>query len=127
MSPKWWLPIEIDSVDLPTNCLNSSFRNIKSNSWFSTMLLNNPRTLNSLMTSSLSLPSTPVEQWEKEDIVARKIRIYPIQKEIFKEWFGVRRFVYNKVLSAIENEKEKINFMSLRNKHVTFKNNDSTL
>jgi len=91
------------------------------------MLLNNPRTLNSLMTSSLSLPSTPVEQWEKEDIVARKIRIYPIQKEIFKEWFGVRRFVYNKVLSAIENEKEKINFMSLRNKHVTFKNNDSTL
>ena len=126
-SLRWWLPTEIDSVASPTNCLNSSFRNIKSNSWFSTKILNNPQTLNSPMTSSLLSPSTPVEQWEKEDIVARKIRIYPNQhqKKVFKEWFGVRRFVYNKVLSAIENDKEKINFMSLRNKHVTLKNNDS--
>jgi len=126
-SPRWWLPTEIGSVASPTNCLNSSFRNIKSKSWFSTKILSNPQTLNSLMTSSLLSPSTPVEQWEKEDIVARKIRIYPNQhqKKVFKEWFGVRRFVYNKVLSAIENDNEKINFMSLRNKHVTLKNNDS--
>ena len=127
MSKKLWLPTEIDYVDSPLSCLNTSFKNIKLNSWFSMSSIKNPQIMNSQMISSQSSLSIPAEQWEKEDIVARKIRIYPNQhqKKIFKEWFEVRRFVYNKVLSDIENNKEKINFMSLRNKHVTLKNNDS--
>lgn len=57
----------------------------------------------------------------------KKIRIYPnpIQKQILKKWFGTRRYVYNRCLENIKNNDEKINFMSLRNKFVTSKNNEN--
>lgn len=50
----------------------------------------------------------------------KKIRIYPSkeQKEILQNWFGASRRTYNSVLSKIKNEKEKINFINLRNKYV---------
>ena len=55
------------------------------------------------------------------DIVCcKKIRLYPTssQSKIFQNWIHTRRFVYNKVLSVVKNQGEKVNFISLRNKYV---------
>ena len=126
-SQRLWLPIETDYTDSHLSYWSQSLRSMESNSWFSMKKLINPHSQNLQMTSYLSSISTPVEQWEKEDMITRKIRIYPTpqQRDIFRQWMGTRRFVYNKVLSAIKKDKENINFMDLRNKFVTSKNNDS--
>jgi putative transposase len=52
------------------------------------------------------------------------MRIYPTktQKELINEWFGTRRYVYNKSLEEIK-KGTKCNFFELRNKLVTKKNN----
>jgi len=70
--------------------------------------------------------STPVGKWEKEDIVSRKLRIYPSkhQRHILKQWMGTRRYVYNKALEKIKNG-EDVNFYQLRNQIVTAKNNET--
>ena len=39
------------------------------------------------------------------------------------EWMGTRRFVYNKALYKIKKKESKLNFYSLRNELVTYKNN----
>ena len=39
-------------------------------------------------------------------------------------WLGTTRFVYNRALASIKKGEEKPNFQSLRNRHVTFKNNE---
>ena len=126
-SLRLWLPIETDYVGLHSSYWNTSLRSMESNSWFWIKKLINPQNQNLQMISYLSSISTPVEQWEKEDIITRKIRIYPTppQRKLLKQWMGTRRYVYNKVLSAIKNDKENINFMDLRNKHVTARNNET--
>ncbi len=126
-SLRLWLPIETDYVDSHSSYWSRSLRSMESNSWFSMKKLISPHSQSLQMTSFLSSMSTPAGQWEKEDMIARKIRIYPTpdQRNVFRRWMGTRRYVYNKVLSGIKNDKEKINFMDLRNKHVTSKNNDT--
>ena len=44
---------------------------------------------------------------EKEDIITRKIRLYPTceQREKLREWLNTRRFVYNKAVGFIESKK----------------------
>lgn len=56
---------------------------------------------------------------------ARKVKIYPTRTQMkkLKQWFGVSRLVYNRALNDIKENKEEINFIKLRNKHVTKKNN----
>ena len=43
---------------------------------------------------------------------------------MFRKWIGTSRYVYNRCLSEVK-KGEEINFFSLRNKYVTFKNNDN--
>ena len=42
---------------------------------------------------------------------------------MMRAWIGTTRYIYNRCLSAIKTDNEKINFQSLRNKFVTAKNN----
>ena len=77
----------------------------------------------------ISYPSSmffPVNKWENEGIVSRKIRIYPTKKQklMFRKWIGTSRYVYNRCLSEVK-KGEEINFFSLRNKYVTSKNNNN--
>jgi hypothetical protein len=89
-----------------------------------TQKLENPEMMNSQVTYSQSFIFIPAEQWEKEDIRARKIRIYPNKKQIqkMKNWIGTTRYVYNKTLNYVKTKGNKeLNFYELRNKFVTAK------
>lgn len=45
------------------------------------------------------------------------------QKKIIHQWMGTSRFVYNRALYGIKNKTDSYNWMDLRNKYVTRKNN----
>ena len=124
ISQKLWLPTEIDFVGSLSNFWNGSSLQTESNSWFLIMTKINPQNQISPTTYFQSYMSTPVEQWIKEDIRTRKIRIYPNrnQKHQIKQWMGTRRFIYNQGLSKIKSG-HKVDFYSLRNELVTSKNN----
>lgn len=55
---------------------------------------------------------------------SKLIQIYPtnIQKITLKKWFGVRRWIYNKCLEAINNKVAKLNRKDLRDKIINNKN-----
>ena len=115
ISQNLWLPNEIDLKNLT---LTSG---IKSNPLCKAETLINP------LLENLDHPSyrfIHTNKWEEENIICRKIRIYPDkdQKRIFKNWIGTSRYVYNRSLNAV-NEGEKINFYKLRNKYVIAKDN----
>lgn len=129
ISKKLWLPTEIDYADLHSNSCNGFLKDQELNSWFSTSLKTNPIQKNSQMTSCPLSISTPVVKWEKEDIRARKIRLYPNlnQQKILKNWIHTRRYVYNKSLEQVKKYRQNINFYELRNKLVTYKHKDNTI
>ena len=126
ISQKLWLPTETDYVASPSNFWSSSSQPMMSNSWF---LMKKKEAQQNKSLPTISSPSfmfIPVGKWEEEGIRARKIRLYPNQKQrmIMKRWMGTRRYVYNRVLEKIKKKEEtKISFQSLRNKYVTGKNN----
>lgn len=123
ISPKLWLPTEIDYVDSPLTCSRTSLKCAMSESWFSKTAKQNLQMKNSLKTFSPLSMFIHVGTWEEEGIRTKKIRIYPStqQKTTLKKWMGTRRFVYNRVLNKVKNNEEKLNFMNLRNKYVTSK------
>ena len=53
-------------------------------------------------------------------IKVKKLRLYvnDEQKNIFKQWCGTCRYLYNTTLYDIKENKEKINFIKLRNKYI---------
>ena len=124
ISRKLWCPTETVSAGSLSNFWNGSSYNVKSNSWFSIARKDNPQTLNSQMIFSPSYMYIPVDKWEKEGIVARKIRLYPTlkQKRVMRKWMGTRRYVYNRALSTIKTQ-EKPDKYKLRNELVIAKNN----
>lgn len=127
ISQRLWLPTETDCVDLDLNSSSSSLKNVKLNSLFSIERIVNLQGQTSPMISSQSSMSTPVKKWVEEDILrSKKVRLYPTQnqREILKKWIGTTRYVYNRGLAYLkENKEEKHNFQSLRNKFVTKKDN----
>jgi len=130
ISQKLWLPTETDSVDLHSNFWNGSSQDLELNSWFSVKAKTNLLITNSQTTFSPLFMSIPVEEWEQEDILrTRKVRFYPTteQRKTLRQWMGARRYVYNKVLHKIKNEKEEVNSISLRNKYVTYKSRDGII
>ena len=129
-SKKWWLPTEIDSVDLHLNSSSSSLRCTESNSLFSILKRENPQNKNLLRTSFPSSTSTPVETWEEEGIRARKIRLYPTpnQKKTLKQWMGTTRVVYNRALHHIRHQENTlIDTKKLQSLYVTKKNREGVL
>lgn len=121
------LPTKTDCVVSPLTSSDLSLRKTGLTSSSSMMIPTSLPNKNSVMTSFLSSMSTPVKPWKKDVIRTRKVRLYPtqIQKTILKQWMGTCRYVYNKTLHSIKSRKtdEKISFYTLRDKHVTQKNN----
>ena len=121
------LPTEIAFVVSP---LTSSDLSLRRTGHVSSSLMTPDTDLpnrNSPTTSFLSSMSFPVEPWERDGIRTRKIRLYPTptQKRILRQWMGTCRYVYNKTIDSIQHREkdEKISFYTLRNKHVTAKDN----
>lgn len=120
VSRKLWLPTEIDYVDLDSNLLNGSSKNLMSNSWFSAQILenktcqeNSQKTCSRLL-RSLSQKIMGLDQLNTSENVTKKIakiiRIYPTKTQIktFREWSGLQRWVYNQCVNRHkENQKNK--------------------
>ena len=128
MSRRLWLPIETDSVALGTNLLNLSLTNQESNSWFIMKKMLNPNHRNLPTISCQSSMCTHADKWENEDTKkisgTKKIKLYPtqLQRKILNEWFNTSRYVYNKTLSFIKNDKPDdfpLTKFNLRDKFVT--------
>lgn len=125
ISQRLWLPTEIDSADSRLSSLNTSLLSKKSNSWFWMKNQESPEMMSSPKTFSPSYMFIHAEKWVPEDIRARKIRIYPNpnQRIVLRKWFNTTRYVFNRALEAVNKREERPNFMTLRNKFVTAKNN----
>lgn len=141
MSKKLWLPIETDFVDLHSNSLNGSFKQMESNSWFS-MTRWTPQSNQNLQKTFLQSSMFSIaEPMEKENTKIQKKKILkkpqankvrkvalkttPEQHKTLLEWFGCYRYTYNWALSCIKNktdEYKKCNFYWLRNRFINKEN-----
>lgn len=144
ISKKLWSPIKTDYVDLELNSLNGSSKNLMLNSWFSAKILIKKTSLvssqkiylQSLQSSLLEITDLEPELTEdkEKNLIqlekkvpagkAKLIRVYfnRNQKNLLKQWFGCRRWIYNKCLDAIKNHKIKANKKSLREFVINNKN-----
>lgn len=130
LSQRLWLPTKIGYHDLHSISSNGLLNREteKSSYWMKTYTnlpnKNLPKTYSPLYTS------TPVAKWEGEDIKLKTLKIRLTtslkQKQILQGWMNTTRYVYNKTVHAIQNQKQKINFFGLRNKLVIAKNNNLT-
>ena len=124
ISKQLWSPSKTDSVDLDSSCWNGSLKRLMQKSWFSTKVSIPVTNQTSCQKTYLqSLPSllrktmVSVQPSTKGlEMRAYKIRIYPTpsQRQTLKEWFGVRRWIYNTCLHYIKTEKTKISLKALR-------------
>jgi len=140
---KLWLPTETDCVDLHSNCLNGSFNNKESNSWFKIKqwIPQNPQNLQKI--SLPSLTSLTAESTVSESIKPKKekIKINPAKKttkqapnQVHKiklkfssqdrktiiSWFGCARKTYNWASACIKAKPKeyKINMIWLRKRFI---------
>jgi putative transposase len=103
--PYWSNSVDGLSKDLwiPHKSLLSNIDSINSNaSWFSFQSWNNPNYSNKFTLNSLpQLNNNPI-------IKAKKIRIYPNaqQKNLFRQWLGTSRKVYNDTVNHLNLPKE---------------------
>jgi len=139
-SRKLWCPTETDFVGLPSNCLNGSFCNMESNSWFLTQMWIPLPTPN---LQKISLPSSTfsiAESMEKGSTKPRqriktgkakkettltpnsvrkiKLKPNPETRNKLKQWFGSVRVTYNMALDALKKKKYPLNMPALRNRFV---------
>jgi putative transposase len=128
LSNKLWLPTKTDCPDLDMNSSSISFRNIKSNSWFS-IKKSQANLTSSQMTSSQLLQSSQLDIMANESIKlpkitvlrSRKIRLHLTsdQKQIFNRWMGTSRYLYNKTIEYINSDQPYLGKGKLRTKFVT--------
>ena len=101
---------EIDCAVSDLNCSNTSSNKMAVKSWFSTKQVT-AHNKNSQKTYWQSCMYSHVGCMDSDAIVtkSRRIRIYPTQqqKQLFKQWFGVGRKVYNTCINHF-NEKDII-------------------
>jgi len=135
-SKRIWLPT--DCIDLN---LDTHLKNQIQNSWFSTNFQTSHRHLNSQETlcgqslQKIDKPNIKKKKHKKkkgDKLNAINLRIYPSkeQKRIISKWVGASRWIYNRCLYYINNEREKPGYKSsevldiknLRNKFVNNSN-----
>ena len=128
MSPRLWLPTEIDSVGSPLNSLNGSFISMESNSWYSMKAWKVQETQSLQKTFSASSTYSIAELMEKENIKlpkerknklqkttknvankCRKIQLKPTSQVAnqLRRWFGCCRKTYNWALSCIKDKPQE--------------------
>lgn len=128
-SKKLWFPTEIDYVDSHSSLLNGSVYKTIQGSWFSTKMNINQEAKNSQKMSYQLSKSLPVEKWVNEGIRVIKLRLLPTpeQKRVLEKWVGTTRYVYNKCLENIKNDKEfkhtAKNYNDIRDRFITKLNN----
>ena len=89
------------------------WKKVETNSWFSIKKqklynIENDKPWFSTKKQEISDVKEPsFVELEKEDIITRKIRLYPTceQREKLREWLNTRRFVYNKAVGFVESKK----------------------
>lgn len=141
LSNKLWLPGKTDCVVSDLNLLNGSLKKQMLSSWFSVQMMELKTPLkNFQMTSLQSLLCSSQETTDSGQVKtsvsdkesqkkppaekARRIRVYPNseQKRTLSNWFGVRRWIYNKCLECIKNGTCKPALKELRENVINNKN-----
>lgn len=122
---------KINPVDI--NVINNNIHQIKEKN----KELNQKKIDTHIKEGKKGLPTTLINEdkilYENEVMRTKQIRIYPNKDQIniFKNWFGTCRSIYNKVLYSYKHtEKNKpnlSNFMSLRNSYVTYKSKNNEI
>ena len=125
-----WLPNN-NFQNLEENILDGYISTIEQKSWFSIQTIKP-----SLMITSQSYKFTVVDGIEKEDILkkqkivkAYKLKLKPNkeQKILLNKFIGCYRYTYNKVINALNNDKDTLkcnDFLKFRNRFVTEKSNN---
>src|SRR5690554_1375297 len=109
-SSKLWLPTKTDWEDSNSKSFNLSTKMVDA-TWFY-MKYYSPENYLSQLLSTKEL--FPIKDYKSSEITkSRKIRFYPDrkQKNIFKQWLGTFRFVYNFIVNKIENKEISLNWM----------------
>lgn len=107
-SKKLWLPIGIDSVDSDLNCSNGCSKETIPNLQLKTKTNSKLPEKNYQMTSSQLSQSMPAEKWENEGIRSKKVKLKlnNSQKQKLKGFFHTCRYVYNKSLKYMNDNKK---------------------
>jgi putative transposase len=123
-----WLPIKTDYADLDMSLWNGLLKNPNAKSWFSTNLQISKTPLKNfqmtflaslmfLLQKTMDLERLNLEKKEKKLLMSsRQIKFYPtnIQKNTINQWLGVRRWIYNNCLDAINKKLAQPNLKDLR-------------
>ena len=109
ISSTLWLPTVTALQDLDLNSLNILSNKMVGKSWFSIKIWENPKNQNLPKTYWPSFITSLAPSMVEEVIKAKKIRIYPSiqQKQIFRQWFGTSRKVYNETVNHLNLSKEQ--------------------
>ncbi len=152
LSKKLWLPIEIDSVALPSNSSTGCFTSMERNSWFSMKQWNHQSPQSLPQISLLSSMSSIVESMGVESTskktktkkpkkktlktasskkpaintckVIKLKHLSPEDAHTFRCWFGTYRKTYNLALNSLKKnfEHTPLDFFWLRDRFVSKRN-----
>lgn len=127
LSEKLWLPTKTGLADLDmTSSKALSLKQVEKLPCL-TIQKQNHQNKSSQMTSFPLSISSVVDKWEKENTtkpikyrtIAVKVQLSTKQKQLYKQYSGCFRYVYNRALHRVKNLGEEPNFQELRNLIVT--------
>ena len=112
-----WLPTKIVLQGLGQNSSNFSSNETVENSWFSTERYSAPKS-NLPKICLRSCMSSLVEQMDYEGTKtkSKKIRVYPTkqQVQVFRQWIGTARALFNKTVSYLKQDNTVANWKSIK-------------
>ncbi len=105
MSPKLWLPTEIDCAGSDLSLSDGSLNITAGNSWFSITSLS-PLSPGLSLTCLQLLLCSHAECTDSENtgLKSKKIRLYPNdeQKSLLRQWLGTARYIYNQTVAYLK-------------------------